>query len=562
MLHQGGDLAAARLLYEEALAAEPRNVDALHLLGIVARAEGRYAEALDRLAEVLERDPAFAAAQTNFQTTLAQAAERCQALVEEKNWGEAWDLCSVALKHKPDLLPYLHIAARAMFHLGQVGPACHMVGKALGAAPAALRNRDVLVEIIEEYAEDLSQPLPVDADDGMVKGRAAARDMVGVLLLQFAEFARVRGDWTRLERIARALLRLKTNDGEAHYNLAVVYDTASQYEAAGRELDAIPPDHPRAADGLVLSAGARFAAEDFHGAEGLFLSALSIDRSRQDAIDGVINCARHRHLIQQFPEDRKIRLSGRVRIFIVTYNDVPSLTRNIAALQDCLEDPDIYVINNHKDPVDRFVPPGVTVYNNILRHPNSTGHLARSWNQALMFGFGRANAPECDWVIGLQDDLVVRKSLWRLFEAERPNFDFMMIGPGDQFWAINMEGLKKIGFWDECLTSIVFQEADYYHRAYLALGERACLEDHGHQPPGDTLIRTTNLGLRRLLHGVVSDDNAARLLRKPSGETYPRQWEYFNKKWGVDLDCHNFLVSKRRTELAPETFCFYPWFFD
>lgn len=563
-IHQGGDPSAARPLYEEVLALDPDNEDARHLLGVVARAEGRYVEALTLLGEVLQRNPGFPAAQINMQTTLAQAGEQSLVLAAEGRWEEALAICNGALAHNPDLLPYLHTAARASFYLGRVGMACHLVGKALGIAPSALRNRDALVGIMEEFARSLTHPPEVAAKTPEEPAANHERDRTNIatLLLQFMEFCRVRGDWGRLERTARARLLLVPDDGESHYNLALVHDACSQYDAAWRALDAIPPDHPRAADGLVLAAGGRFAAEDFTGAEGLFLSALAIDHTRTDAVQGVLNCARHRHWMRQFPEDRKIRLSGRVRIFIVTYNDTASLTRNIAALQECLEDPDIYVINNHKDPVDRFVPEGVTVYNNVLRHPNSTGHLARSWNQALLFGFGRANAPECDWVIGLQDDLVVRKSLWRLFEAERTTFDFMMIGPGDQFWAINIEGLKKIGFWDECLTSIVFQEADYYHRAHLALGERACLEDHGHQPPGATLIRTTDLGLRRLLHGVVSDDNAARLLRKPAGDTYPRQWNYFTKKWGADLDCHNFLISKNRTEPAPETFCFYPWFFD
>lgn len=561
-IHQGGDLAGARLLYEEALVHDPDNTDARHLLGVVARAEGRYIDALVILADVLAHKPDFDAARMNFQTTQAQAASRCQELAEQGQWLEACNLARLILVHRPDFLPCLYILARGSFYLGQVEDACRVVGKALSTASAALNNRDMLLKIIEEFVDHLMASLPDTMDEEAAARSAAASTFVSQLITEFMNFCRSSGDWGRLQRLSQAMLRLKPDDGEAHYNVALVHDTFSQYEAACRALDLIPADHPRAADGLVLAAGSKFAAEDFIGAEGLFLSALSIDRTRQDAIDGIVNCVRHRHLIQKFPNDRKIRLSGRVRIFIVTYNDVSSLTSNIAALLDSLEDPEIYVINNHKDPVDPFVPAGVTVYNNVLRHPNSTGHLARSWNQALLFGFGRAREPECDWVIGLQDDLVVRKSVWRLFETERDNFDFMMIGPGDQFWAINMAGLNKIGFWDECLTSIIFQEADYYHRAYLALGDRAYLEDHCHQPYGDSLIRTTSLGLRRLLHGAVSPDNAARLLRSPSGKNYPRQWEYFFKKWGVDMDCHNFRVSKERTEPAPETFCFYPWFFD
>src|SRR5689334_10852388 len=71
--HQAGRLAQAEALYRRALAAAPACADALHLLGALALAAGRPADALDLLDRALALDPTQAASHFN-------RAETCRAL--------------------------------------------------------------------------------------------------------------------------------------------------------------------------------------------------------------------------------------------------------------------------------------------------------------------------------------------------------------------------------------------------------------------------------------------------------------------------------------------------
>jgi tetratricopeptide (TPR) repeat protein len=56
-LHQRGELAQAGALYRQVLQAEPRHVDALHLLGVVAAQTGNPLAAAELMGRALELDP-------------------------------------------------------------------------------------------------------------------------------------------------------------------------------------------------------------------------------------------------------------------------------------------------------------------------------------------------------------------------------------------------------------------------------------------------------------------------------------------------------------------------
>ena len=47
--HQAGRLKQARQLYEEILRVDPRNVDALHLLGVVLHQQGNHGSAIENI---------------------------------------------------------------------------------------------------------------------------------------------------------------------------------------------------------------------------------------------------------------------------------------------------------------------------------------------------------------------------------------------------------------------------------------------------------------------------------------------------------------------------------
>lgn len=74
---QAGDLAGAATRYEEILAREPRNFDALHMLGVVRFQQDELARARDLLERAVVLEPSMPAAQVNL--GLVRDAERLRA---------------------------------------------------------------------------------------------------------------------------------------------------------------------------------------------------------------------------------------------------------------------------------------------------------------------------------------------------------------------------------------------------------------------------------------------------------------------------------------------------
>ena len=55
--HQAGRLAEAEALYRDVLANEPNNANALHLLGVIAKAQGSYTLAAEYIGKALNFSP-------------------------------------------------------------------------------------------------------------------------------------------------------------------------------------------------------------------------------------------------------------------------------------------------------------------------------------------------------------------------------------------------------------------------------------------------------------------------------------------------------------------------
>lgn len=91
-----------------------------------------------------------------------------------------------------------------------------------------------------------------------------------------------------------------------------------------------------------------------------------------------------------------------VSVYIVTYKNAHDLNQNIASLLATSGGMDlrINIINNHSDfSLNPKYEKSVTVLHNSLRPDFSTGHLARSWNQALIHGFRDLKNPASEIVI-------------------------------------------------------------------------------------------------------------------------------------------------------------------
>jgi len=78
--HQAGRLAQAQALYRAVLAEAPRQFDALHLLGVIARQQGDAALALDLIGQAIAINPAQATAHCNLGAALQDLGRSSEAL--------------------------------------------------------------------------------------------------------------------------------------------------------------------------------------------------------------------------------------------------------------------------------------------------------------------------------------------------------------------------------------------------------------------------------------------------------------------------------------------------
>ena len=176
----------------------------------------------------------------------------------------------------------------------------------------------------------------------------------------------------------------------------------------------------------------------------------------------------------------------KIKIYIITYNSQHFIDRILNNLKECEIPTDVllqtFVIQNHTNGCsnikERF--PNVKVLNNVLRPDFSKGHLARNWNQALINGFKSLKNPDCNFVVCLQHDVLLRKDwIEKMFEYHK-NYDFITFGAGDAYMSFTPNAVKKIGIFDEHFCNIGYQEADYFKRAYRKLPKKSSINDSHH----------------------------------------------------------------------------------
>ncbi len=108
--HQAGRLAEAGVIYREILAADPRNAEALRLLGVIARQESRIDQAIELIQRSIEIDPKRAEAHHNFGDALRSQGKPDEAIAEyskaidlRPDWAEAHGALGTALREQGNL---------------------------------------------------------------------------------------------------------------------------------------------------------------------------------------------------------------------------------------------------------------------------------------------------------------------------------------------------------------------------------------------------------------------------------------------------------------------------
>lgn len=132
-LHQGGKLDAAQALYRRVLDLAPRQFDALHLLGVIERQQGRPAAAATLIAQALQVDPGQPRAHCNLGAALQDLGRPAEALASydaalqrDPGYALAWDNRGNALRRLGRPLEALDSYERALaLQPANAGAWCH-----------------------------------------------------------------------------------------------------------------------------------------------------------------------------------------------------------------------------------------------------------------------------------------------------------------------------------------------------------------------------------------------------------------------------------------------------
>jgi hypothetical protein len=227
-----------------------------------------------------------------------------------------------------------------------------------------------------------------------------------------------------------------------------------------------------------------------------------------------------------------------INLYIVTFKNV---TLNIN------------VINNHSEFIINEKFKNINVMHNTLRPDFSTGHLSRSWNQAIMHGFRSLRNPIAQIVVACQVDSIFSGDwLTRLLDLHQ-RYSFVSAGHGDAFLSFTPDGVKAIGLFDERFCNIIHQECDYFNRALIFNKDKSSINDFWHGG--------------RVLNPFLIDANDHSFIYKKNHDV--------KVTWNSTVECHEhitkFLLSKYARDprvwdignpprLLKKLMMFYPYF--
>lgn len=147
-LHQQGRLEPAQALYRQVLELNPRQFDALHLLGVIARQQGDFNTAITLISRALEVDNAQAAPHCNLGVALLDAGRADDALASHER----------ALALNPSYALAWSNRGNALRRLGRLNEALDSYQRALQFKPdyaEAHCNRAIVLQDMGRYLDAL-----------------------------------------------------------------------------------------------------------------------------------------------------------------------------------------------------------------------------------------------------------------------------------------------------------------------------------------------------------------------------------------------------------------------
>jgi tetratricopeptide (TPR) repeat protein len=222
--HQAGRLHEAEILYRQVLATEPANVDALHLLGVIAHQSGQHTQAVE-LIESARHQGAFHPA------LLGNLGSAYQALGQ---LSEAESCYRSALQVNPQHFP-------ALYNLGNVLSAQKRLAEAVGCYRQALTlqpgNPGALINLGNalQLQGDLNE-----AESCFEQGLSAVAETAPEAAGALSNLGKVRAAQARLEAAVvdfRRAVGLQPNYADAHFGLGLSLLGLGQWEEGWREYE-------------------------------------------------------------------------------------------------------------------------------------------------------------------------------------------------------------------------------------------------------------------------------------------------------------------------------------
>ena len=242
-LHEAGDLQGASEIYEQMLARNPRDADALHLTGLVAHQSGQHTRAIGLISRAIEERPAAPRFHFNLGNALAALGQSRAAAAEFRR----------ATELDPSHAAGWFNLGSASSGLGDYGTACAALRRAFELAPGMRGLRHALAQVLANAAATGLLPATSHAEiTRLLQDHwQEAPDAIEARLL-LAHSLQEDRKWSEAAQHYAALLESQPDFEVAHNRLA------NCYNVLGRMREAIVQYHEvlRLSPGNALAASA------------------------------------------------------------------------------------------------------------------------------------------------------------------------------------------------------------------------------------------------------------------------------------------------------------------
>jgi tetratricopeptide (TPR) repeat protein len=231
-LHQSGQVRAAEQLYRQILAAEPRHVDALNLLGAACLNLGQTSEAIGHLQKATQFGPNYSSAHDNLGVALASAGR----------FHEAASCFRRALELNPN-------NASTMVNLGSALSKQGLIQEAAAAYFDAVRMQPGSAPAHYELGNTLAKLNRMDAAVASLREAIRLRPKYSEAWNNLGNLLNKLGQLAEAERCFRQAIAIKPNYSRALANLGVALTEQGRLDEAVATLEHLVQIDPTFAEG-------------------------------------------------------------------------------------------------------------------------------------------------------------------------------------------------------------------------------------------------------------------------------------------------------------------------